>query len=330
LQAYTEGMRSPDGVVSFHCTACGACCNSAPTLSLPELFHHQARFIGTLAIRRIEPLKLGAPWGGAGAVADAEEVAAFDALTAELCEPVQGPAGRELVLLSVQAFDEPALGRCPALGSDQRCSIHADRKPLACRSVPLEPLLPDRLQESVLAERAGDAAFWGANCIALGTRDGHLPLVRERRVVEPDAAFALTARRRELAEDRRRFGRAVFELLRQDLFDHPERVGRLPSRGFFSLSLAPALAVIASVSPRCRERTVSFLSAQIKLTAARLGAGTSASAETQREVAALRRASEALRSSLEQVGALPHVHPEAEAIEAWLGDAPRAERHSER
>jgi Fe-S-cluster containining protein len=314
-------MRSPDGVVSFHCTACGACCNSAPMLSLPELFHHQARFIGTLAIRRIEPLRVGVPWGAAGTVADAEDVAAFDALTAELCEPVQGPAGVELVLLAVQAFDDAALGRCPELGSDQRCGVHADRKPLACSAVPLEPLLPDRLQASVLAERAKDAAFWGASCITLGAREGHLPLVRERRVVEPEAALALTARRRELCEDRRRFGRAVFDMLRADLFDHPERVGRLPSRGFFSLSLAPALAVIASASPRCRDRTLSFLTAQMALTSARLAPEASAPPATQRELSALLRASTALRTSLQELGSLPHVHPEAEAIEAWLGIA---------
>lgn len=317
-------MRSPAGVVSFHCTACGACCNSAPTLSLPELFHHQTRFIGTLAIRRIAPLRVGAPWGAAGTLADADDVAAFDALTEELCEPVQGPTGRELVLLSVQAFDEAALARCPVLDSEQRCAVHADRKPLACRAVPLEPLLPDRLQEPVLAERAKEAAFWGASCIALGRREGHLPIVDERRIVDAQAALALAARRRELADDRRRFGRAVFELLRPDLFDHPERVGRLPSRGFFSLSLAPALAVIASVSPRCRQRTVSFLSAQLELIAKRLAPGTSASPETQRELSGLRRASEALRTSLERVGALPHVHTDADAIEAWLGAAPGA------
>lgn len=317
-------MRSPDGVVSFHCTVCGACCNSAPTLSLPELFHHQSRFIGTLAIRRIESLRVGMPWGAVGAVADAEDVAAFDVLMAELCEPVQGPAGREHLLIAAQAFDEPALGRCPALGSDQRCAVHDDRKPLACRAVPLEPLLPDRMQAAVLAERAKDAAFWGASCIALGSREGHLPIVSGRRVVEPDALLALTSRRRELAEDRHRFGRAVFDLLRQDLFDHPERVARLPSRGFFSLSLAPALAVISSASPRCRERALGFVSAQIELTSARLSSGGSASPETERELSSLLRASTALRTSLEEVGALPDVHPEADAIEAWLGLAPGA------
>jgi Fe-S-cluster containining protein len=312
-------MRSSDGVVSFHCTACGACCNSAPALSLPELFHHQSRFIGTLAIRRIEPLRVGAPWGAAGVRADAEDVAAFDALTAELCEPVEGPAGRALVLLAVQAFDEAALGRCPALGNDQRCGVHADRKPLACRAVPLEPLLPDRLQEPVLAERAKEAAFWGASCIVLGTREGHLPIVRERRVVEPETAVLLTARRRELAEDRRHFGRAVFELLRPDLFDHPERVGGLPSRGFLSLSLAPALAVIASASPRCRDRTLSFLRAQLTLMSARLAPDSSASPATRRELSALLRASTALHASLERFGSLPHVHPESVAIESFLG-----------
>jgi hypothetical protein len=40
-------------VWSHACSACGSCCNSAPPLSLPELFYHQSRFIGGLALRRI-------------------------------------------------------------------------------------------------------------------------------------------------------------------------------------------------------------------------------------------------------------------------------------
>lgn len=35
---------------SHHCSACGKCCNSPPELSLPELFHHQRVFFGTLAV----------------------------------------------------------------------------------------------------------------------------------------------------------------------------------------------------------------------------------------------------------------------------------------
>ena len=36
----------------FGCSACGKCCNSAPRLLVPELFHHQARFVGCLGLQR--------------------------------------------------------------------------------------------------------------------------------------------------------------------------------------------------------------------------------------------------------------------------------------
>jgi Fe-S-cluster containining protein len=309
--------------VSFSCSACGACCNSAPQLSLPELFHHEQRFIGTLAIRRIEPLASGVGPARALAATDAERVA-FEALAGELCESVVGPNGQEFVLLAVQAFDDPERGRCPVLDAEKRCGIHFDRKPLGCRSVPLEALLPDSLQHAVLAERARDAAYFGANCIAFEERPGHLPIVSGGKVVSEEAAHALTHRRRELDEDRRFWGKTVFEHLRRELFDHPDRVAKLPRGGFLSLSLAPVLAVVASASPRCRTRCVGFLNAQIELTAEQLApGGAAASAGAQRELAALLRASVALRTSLQRAAPLPR-RPEADAVEAWLGLGPVA------
>ena len=216
-------------MISFRCTACGACCNSAPSLSLPELFHHQRRFIGTLAIRRFSP---------------------FETFADEPFETVSGPTGPELVLLAAQAFDEPPRGRCPALGADQRCTLELDRKPSQCRAVPLEPLLPDAKQLEILGVRGREAAYMGASCVQPGESAGHLPLVVERRVVDAEALAALAARRRELLTDQRLYGRAVFELLRPELFDRPERFAKVPLGGCLSLSLAPALAVIASASQR--------------------------------------------------------------------------------
>jgi hypothetical protein len=61
----------------------------------------------------------------------------------------------------------------------------------------------------------------------------------------------------------------------------------------------------------------------MRLTSERLALGSSVSPASQPELTALLRASTALRASLEQVGSLPHVDPDAEAIEAWLGAAPR-------
>jgi hypothetical protein len=305
---------------SFSCTMCGGCCNSAPQLSLPELFHHQHRFIGCLAIRRVPRLQPGQPWSlEPSARADAADCEAFDALAAELLLPVQGPTAPEFVLVAAQAFDDSSKSVCPALGSDQRCSVQFDRKPQNCLAVPLEPLLPDRMQPPLLAQRAREAVFLGAECIARGPRPGHLPLVSGSRVVDPVALEALTARRRGLAEDLRFWGSAVFKLLRAELFDHPERVGRLPTDGFFSLSLAPALAVIASASPLCRKRCVSYLNAQIELTAEALGADSRASPAAKQELLGLLRASVALRASLQKARAVETPGLEAAAVEAWLG-----------
>jgi hypothetical protein len=312
---------------SFHCSACGACCNSAPQLSLPELFHHQERFIGCLAIRRIERPPLGQPWSVAlGRPVDAGDDEAFDALAGELLEPVQGPSGPELVQLSVQAFDDPTRGLCPALAADKGCSLERDRKPSHCRAVPLEPLLPDSLQRAVLADREREAVYLGAHCIRRGTHPGFLPLLEERRVVAPPAVDALLARRRELGEDKRFWGSTVFGLLRAELFDHAERVGRLPLGGYFSMSLAPALAVVASASPRCRVRTVVFLNAQLDLIAENLGKGSKLAGRRRAELEGFLRASLALRSSLQKGRDNDRTMPAAPAVEAWLGlaaaDAP--------
>ncbi|MET3619358.1 hypothetical protein ABIC49_000965 [Burkholderia ambifaria] len=37
------------------CNACGRCCNSAPTLSLRELFRHRHCFVGALTVPTATP-----------------------------------------------------------------------------------------------------------------------------------------------------------------------------------------------------------------------------------------------------------------------------------
>jgi Fe-S-cluster containining protein len=161
---------------SFRCTACGRCCNSGPELSVPELFRHQHRFIGRLAVRRVRRV-------GAG-------------------ESAGGPSE---VLLVTHAWHDERLARCPALAEDGRCALHAENKPLVCAVAPLDALEPDALQHRVLAQRAREAAYFGADCLAEGapalaardargatlnpssdeaaTRDGFVPLVRRLLVV---------------------------------------------------------------------------------------------------------------------------------------------------
>lgn len=90
--------------------------------------------------------------GGREYALDAEDVAASDALSARLFHRTGG-AGSEWIALTLQGYDYPSLGRCAALTDDGRCSVHAD-KPSICSAVPLDPMLPDRLQSRVLPRGA--------------------------------------------------------------------------------------------------------------------------------------------------------------------------------
>jgi len=154
---------------SHRCTACGKCCNSAPRMTLPELFHHQHRFIGALAIGRTR--------GG--------------------------------VSLATQAIDYPSIARCPALADDGLCAIHADRKPIACAVVPFDAQLPDDAQHTVLAARATHDNYIGADCIRPARDgDAHLA-ADEHGVVDVQVKTALAAHRQALADDRRWWGDSV-------------------------------------------------------------------------------------------------------------------------
>jgi len=305
-------------LVSFHCSRCGACCNSAPQLSVPELFHHQRRFVGCLTLRRVERLRPGSRWGGAAVVTEADGTA-FDAFVPSYLHTARGPERPELVWLAAQAYDEPGLGRCPALGADNLCGVQDDSKPLGCRSVPLEPLLPDALQLQILTQRAAEAAYMGANCITLGRTKGVPVLATQNEVVDTDARRALDERRQALALERRLWGDAVFEILRQEIFDHPDRVANLPAGGYLSLSLAPALAVISATSQPVRRRVVEYLSAQIELLAAILRGPTPLRPPSERTLQGFVRANVALRGKLQEASTDQRVNPGAREVESWLG-----------
>ncbi len=259
---------------SFHCTACGKCCNSPPQMSVPELFHHQRRFIGCISIR----------------------------------------AGAGDVVLATQAFAASPSEGCPALGHDMRCTIHDDRKPAACRVVPLDARVPDRLQHLVLAERRVEASYLGADCIVPGARPGAIPLTRGLAVVDPEAREALARRRRDLAADKRLWGDAVFEMLRRELEGDAGALSRIPPGGTLVLAIAPVLMVLASASPRSRGRCLDYLDAQIAVIEEQIRRGTGASAQLR----AFLRTNQALRGVLGRAATRTTPGRENE-VEAWMG-----------
>ena len=214
----------------FGCSACGKCCDSPPRLFLPELFQHQARFVGCLGLRRV------------GVDVD----------------------------IFAHGFGFSSEQRCPALESDGRCSLHGDHKPRICSVVPFDGARPHVEQPAVLARRGEEAQFWGAECIRAHPAPGFREVTRRLRVVDPDVHAALSAYRRESSDERRFWIEDVRRLLAPELLERPEQVRALPENGVLVLALVPALALVAEVSPRCHERVVSFVNAQNELMAARL------------------------------------------------------------
>jgi hypothetical protein len=287
---------------SIQCSACGTCCNSAPLLSLPELFHHQQRFVGTLGVRRIHRIAVGDRLGKGkvGYVASATDCAEFEHLARDCLHSIQGTDYH--VLLTLQGFDDPDLGRCPALGMDGRCSVYADGKPTECAAVPLDPMVPDRLQHLVLAERCKDAEKRGTRCIRAKPNADARGSVQGPVVADDEARRALAARRGEVAADKRLWGTAVFAMLAKERLFDPAGAVRIPRQGALVMPLTPVLMVLAAVSEPCRERCLDFLDAQIALCESTLRASNAhkpaSAAATLERLRAIMRKNQALRSVL--------------------------------
>jgi Fe-S-cluster containining protein len=247
---------------SFACSACGKCCNSPPAMTLAELFRHRERFIGCIAIGRVPRRRTGERLrvGHRESVLDEADIAAFDAMANTLLHR----AG-DTFSITAQGYDYPSLARCPALEDDGRCAIHLHGKPLTCEVVPLDPLVPDTLQHLVLAGRNQSAVYLGADCIHEGTREGAALLVAQGQVVEANANDALKRRRVALEKEREVWGRAVFQALRKELFDSPAALARIPDGGFLTISLVPALLVVAAASANSRRLCVDYIDSQLAL-----------------------------------------------------------------
>lgn len=314
----------------MHCTACGACCNTAPLLSLPELFHHQHRFIGTLGIRRIKQICLGDRLGrdSDGYWAGAEDCAGYEQISRDCLYRIRaGQAENHDILLALQGFEDPDLSRCPILDQDGRCAVHDDRKPAACAVVPLDAFMPDRLQHLVLSERCRDSEDLGARCIKRKANTETGLMVQGPVVMDGKASNELSIRRCDMAADKRYWGEAVFKLLENELFLDSSGLLQIPTQGFLTLSMAPVLMVLAKVSEACWDRCLAYLDAQLVLCESTMRATmkrkTTHGSETLDRLRAFMRTSHTLRSAL-LTGQGPQDEPSqgkpaAAAVEAWLG-----------
>ncbi|NML34431.1 hypothetical protein HHL14_26820 [Paraburkholderia sp. G-4-1-8] len=231
-------------------------------MTLAELFRHRDRFIGCIAIGRVPRRRPGerVRVGRHEAVLDEADCAAFE----EIADALLYRAGETFSIVA-QGYDYPSLARCPALADDGRCAIHLHGKPLTCEVVPLDPLVPDRLQHLVLAERSQSAVYVGSACIQEGPRADATLLVDEGCIADVKAQAALTRRRRALEQERAVWAQAVFDALRADLFDSPAALARIPAGGFLTISLVPALLTVAAASTLCRTLCIDYVDSQLAL-----------------------------------------------------------------
>lgn len=287
-------------------------------MTLAELFHHERRFIGSLSVRRVPVLRAGdriATGHGEYHVLDDDDALASQAhADAQLW---QADASRH-VALHAHALSYPS-ARCPALEPGGLCAIHADRKPAMCHAVPLDPLVPERLQGVVLLRRARGEHYIGADCIRPGKHAGLTPLFDGRQIVDEGYAAAFRRWESDAIIERRVWADAAFAQLRMEL------AGRVPDAGTLTLSLVPALLVLADVSPGCRERCVRYVESQIALMAREVDAALNRRLAQDKPVTAELRANErAYRALIAHLAARPFaIHGEryTEMVEAYLAVA---------
>lgn len=281
------------GSWAFHCSACGRCCNSAPRLTVPELFAHQSRLIGALALRVRQP-------AGNTPAARAESAA----LLAHLAHPLDGGAyfGEAFTLALA-----PDGGACPALQPDGRCVSHEKGKPLACQVVPLDATLPDLQQSAVLASRAaGGAEYLGEPCI-MPAPHADFPVLVQGRGVEAAAAALLATHRAALQAEMQHWAAALAASLPEGFWQ-----GLAASGETAILPPAPVLLTLAARSAGCHQRCVGYADAQISLlqTACRRSP---ADTRLPKFLAAM----QATRAELP--GRRGSAATRAGAVEAWLG-----------
>jgi Fe-S-cluster containining protein len=199
--------------VSFHCNACGKCCNSVPLMNVSDLFYNETLLVGCLSLRTVKLHRVGdiIIAGNIGHSLSEVEAQLLDDLSEAQLFKIS-PTDSHYMSIMTQVMDYETLNRCPAVNETQGWNIHDNRKPIVCSMVPFDSSYPDSLQYIVLLSRRYDA-----DCIAAGQLDGHQLAVTERTIVIQQFRENLQKRRNDLRWEKRLWGNAFFQSLREEL-----------------------------------------------------------------------------------------------------------------
>ncbi len=265
----TDDLAHPENsafdTVSFKCTICGKCCNSAPLMTVAELFHHERLFVGCLALRRIKPHKAGDVLFAQQfrrTVSSADAQLLNDLAKSQLFHTAgMNNQGDYYFSIMTQAMDYESLQKCPALGEDNYCTIQSDRKPNVCSVVPFDALYPDSFQNIVLMSRG-----FAENCLVNGLKDDFEVVAQDRQVQSDEYLKALRLRRDHLCLEKKLWGEAIFAMLQAEGYCHSGKAGKVPiDNAILSLSIIPVLMVVAGVSEKCANRCLQYVDVQIDL-----------------------------------------------------------------
>lgn len=265
IETQAQAENTAFTTVSFKCTICGKCCNSAPLMTVAELFHHEKLFIGCLALRRIKRHKAGAVLHVQQlkhTVSHADTKLLDDLAQSQLYQTIQMQTqGDYYFSIMTQAMDYESLNKCPALGENNYCTIHNDRKPNVCSVVPFDALYPDSLQNIVLLSRG-----FAENCIVNGLKADFEVVVKDRQVQNYEYLKALRQRRDDLHFEKQLWGNTVFALLQAEGYCHSGEAAKAPwDDALLSLSIIPVLMVVAGVSEKCADRCLQYIDSQLDL-----------------------------------------------------------------
>lgn len=236
-------------------------------MSVDEVFKYQYVFISGLTWSAhfvSHKVLTPSPFGDGGSVPSDQLRKHFSSFSHAFAE--KHDTVHPFIYPCVSGYDIAPGHGCTALNTDGTCSLHRD-KPDMCRSIPFDPIVPEKLQGSVLSGFAEQH-----DCMVETDNDAAENLIfSEARITDPTCKADYDRRFAALQRDAR-LTNTLLDFMRED---KPERlfgVPRLsefisiPGRGAtIETSMLPLLAVIVICDPQQTRKALDYLAAQLRL-----------------------------------------------------------------
>ncbi len=249
--------------IGFKCSACGKCCNAAPSLKISEAFEFQDDFI---SIPRIFSAPARATEAGEKETHDIGLVYARKT----------GSSDQALQIGAVIVAYSTNTKKCQMRDVSGKCRLHAEgRKPMACRCVPLDTNVPDEDFPDIINDRTyhrcirsdeecrpDDEIVWedGAYCeespIVRARAAERKAIMEDNKDLSPIVSFLVNE-----TTSRRLFGQPLINMLA----DNPGNSISVPMPLFFDAAACGLVSKFNNPNLADKERVLEFYRHQIPL-----------------------------------------------------------------